>query len=188
MKRIFQNIRAFVNRVYRLSLGYKKQESALWKELKKFHFEAGWKAGVFEADKYIELIFPFEDDTPANYRYLVLDGELQCLVKVLDGFRRELATDVFVLASHFNNLLRTGAVEIDVNSSSVYYRVKKDMLVPLLYTGEIYEQLRSHHATSQDIYWAYQKLVVDNEEPALIIADLMKKRDEREAQSETEEK
>jgi hypothetical protein len=35
-----------------------------------------------------------------------------------------------------------------------------------------------HYNTSKDIYWAFQKLVLENEIPALIIADLLKKNDE----------
>jgi hypothetical protein len=75
-------------------------------------------------------------------------------------------------------------VQVDVNSATVAYRVKRDILVPLLYGGETYELMNRHYDTSKDIYWAFQKLVVDSEEPALIIADLLKSREEKGAQAE----
>jgi len=177
-------VKAFLTRTYRLSVGIEKQENIVWDDLKQLHTEAEWKCGVYEADKYIETIFAIADETPGFYQYLFLDKEFHCLVKVLEGFKPQSAVNIFLLASHFNNLLKDGVVEIDVNSSSVFYRVKKDVLVPLLYSGEIYNQLTSHYNTSKDIYWAFQKLAADNEEPALIIADLMKKRDQQVKQEE----
>jgi hypothetical protein len=172
-------IKTFINRVYRLSLDYEKQENLVWEDLKKLHTDTEWKCGVYETDKYLETVFPIADETPGFYHYGFYEREFHCSVKVLEGFHSELATNIFLLASHFNNIIKVGVVEINVNSSTVQYRVKRDVLVPLLYSGEIYDQLIRHYDTSQDIYWAYQKLVVDNEEPALIIADLLKKRDDK---------
>jgi len=48
----------------------------------------------------------------------------------------------------------------------------------LLYTNTIYDQIFGHYKTSKDIYWAFQKLVEENEAPAIIIADLLRKREE----------
>jgi hypothetical protein len=45
----------------------------------------------------------------------------------------------------------------------------------LLFNGEIYDQLICHYNASKDIYWAFQKLVEENEVPAIIIADLLRK-------------
>ena len=172
-------VKAFLMRIYRISRSKESQQNMVWEDLKKLHTEAEWKCGVYEADKYLETIFPIAEETPGFYQYMFFEQDFHCLVKVLDEYRPELATNVFLLASHFNNLLKDGVVEIDVNSSSVLYRVKRDVLVPLLYSGEIYNQLMFHYNTSKDIYWAFQKLAADNEEPALIIADLMRKRDQR---------
>jgi hypothetical protein len=41
-----------------------------------------------------------------------------------------------------------------------------------------------HYNTSKDIYGAYKKLIVDNEEPALIIADLMRNREHKVTEEE----
>jgi hypothetical protein len=48
------------------------------------------------------------------------------------------------------------------------------LLIPLLYNGEIHGQLTRHYNTSKDIYSAFQRLVIEQEAPAIIIADLLK--------------
>ena len=75
-------------------------------------------------------------------------------------------------------------VVVEVASSSVLYRVKMDALIPLLYSGEIHFQIRAHYNISKDVYWAFQRVVVDNEEPVLIIADVLNKRDNERAPTE----
>ena len=49
-------------------------------------------------------------------------------------------------------------------------------LIPLLYSGEIYDQLLLHHNSSKDLYASFQRLLVDDVEPALIIADLLEEK------------
>jgi hypothetical protein len=56
----------------------------------------------------------------------------------------------------------------------------KDILIPLLYSGEIYDQLLLHHNSSKDLYASFQRLLVDDVEPALIIADLLEEKRVRE--------
>ena len=181
MRKIVERIKAALYRAYRLSLTNEKQESLVWQDLKELHVKAEWRTGIYEADKYLETVFSIADETPGVYQYWITENELHFLVKVLDGFSPEMATDVFVLASHFNNLLKLGVVEVNVNSSSVSYRIKKDILVPLIYKDEIHNQLMIHYNTSKDVYWAFQKLIEENEEPALIIADLLKSRESEES-------
>ena len=68
---------------------------------------------------------------------------------------------------------------INVNSQYVEYHLKSDLLVPLLYTSEIYSQLNLHCNTAKDIYSAFQRLVNELEAPAIIIADLLKQNEQR---------
>jgi hypothetical protein len=184
MRTKMKQVKAFINRVYRLSLNPKKQETLVWEDLNKLHSDAEWRYGVFEADKYLETVFSIADEIPGHYQYMVFEREFHCLVTVLGGFNPDLTTNVFLLAQHFNNLLKAGVVEVDVNSSTVLYRVKRELLIPLLFNGEIYDQLMIHYNTSKDIYGAYKKLIVDNEEPALIIADLMRNREHKVTEEE----
>jgi hypothetical protein len=172
-------------RGYRSMLNGAKQEALVWEEMKKLHADAEWRSGVYEGDRYIETVFSIAEETPGVYQYWITDNELHCTVKVLDGFSPELTTDVFVLASHFNNHLKNGVVAVNVDAATVSYRLKQNMLVPLLHKGEIYEQLVSHHNISKDVYWAFQRLLREDEEPAIIFADLMKKIDQNRAEAET---
>ena len=49
-------IKFYLQRIYRLTLNFKKQEELVWKELKKLHADAEWKHGIYERDKYIVFI------------------------------------------------------------------------------------------------------------------------------------
>jgi len=157
-----------------LSLGLKKQEETVWRELKKLHAVSNWKSGVYEKEKYIESVFEIANQKAGAFFYMIYDGCFHCRVKILEDFPADFTTDLFILAAHFNNLLNNGVVIVNVNSQYVEYHQKRDLLIPLLYNGEIHEQLIRHYNTSKDIYSAFQRLIVEQEAPAIIIADLLK--------------
>ena len=167
-------IKFYLQRIYRLTLGFKKQEELVWKELKKLHSVADWKHGVYEKEKYIETIFEIGKEQGGAFYYMIYDGNFHCRVKIIKDYPIELTTDLFILAAHFNNLLKNGVVIVNVNSHYVEYHQKRDLLIPLLYNSEIYGQLTEHYNTSKDIYTAFQRLVIEQEAPAIIIADLLK--------------
>jgi len=173
----------YIRRIYRLSLKRHVQEDLVWKDLKEIHSKADWRHGIYEKDKLIETIFDIADNKLERYYYLIHEGYFNCRVKVLDKYPIELATDLFILAAHFNNLLNYGVVRVDTESLYVEYNQKIDVLIPLLYTGTIYQQLLSHYKTSKDIHWAFQQLVEKDEAPAIIIADLLKKIKDEEGQN-----
>ncbi|MBL0310578.1 MAG: hypothetical protein IPP77_13160 [Bacteroidetes bacterium] len=165
---------SYLQRIYRLSLSFKKQEEIVWEELKKLHSAAEWKSGVYEKEKYIETIFEISNEKAGTFYYMIYEGSFHCRVKIVEGFPNDLTTDLFILSSHFNNLLNNGVVVINVNSQYVEYHQKRDLRIPLLYSEEIYRQLDRHFNTSKDIYSAFQRLVIEQEAPAIIIADLLK--------------
>lgn len=167
-------IKFYLQRVYRLTLSFKKQENIVWKELKKLHSEAEWKSGIYENEKYIESVFEISNEKAGSFYYMIYDGCFHCRVLILENFPSELTTELFILAAHFNNLLNNGVVIVNVNSQYVEYHQKKDLLIPLLYNGEIHGQLIRHYNMSKDIYSAFQRLVIEQEAPAIIIADLLK--------------
>ena len=169
-----KRIQHYLKRIYRLLLPYNKYELIVWKDLKKLHQSAGWKSGFFENERYIETTFEIAKEQLSTYYYMIYDGAFHCRVKVLEGFSAEYATDLFILASHFNNILNHGVVAVNVQNQCVEYHTKKDIIVPLLYTGEIYQMLIQHHKASKDVYKAFQRLMIENEAPAIIIADLLK--------------
>jgi hypothetical protein len=50
-----------------------------------------------------------------------------------------------------------------------------------MYRDEIHNRMLKHYELSKDMYWAFVKLVDENEEPAIIIADLIKKNETKES-------
>ena len=177
-------LKEYFNRIYRLSLSPEKQEVLVWEDLKKLHALAGWRYGVYENEKYVETVFEIADEKPTTYFYIIFEGYYHCRVAILENYPEELTTELFVLATHFNNLLKNGGVLINVESQSIEYNLKREILIPLLYPGEIHEQLVGHFGASKDIYWACQRLIEENEAPAIIIADLLRMK-ETEETSET---
>jgi hypothetical protein len=177
-------IKFYLQKIYRLTLSFKKQEEIVWKELKKLHADAEWKSGVYEKEKYIETIFEISNEQGGIFYYMIYDASFHCRVKILENYPTELTTDLFILAAHFNNLLNNGVVIVNVNNHYVEYHQKKDLLIPLLYNSEIHGQLIRHYNTSKDIYSAFQRLVIEQEAPAIIIADLLSKNEKENEKDE----
>lgn len=169
MKKLLQ----FLQRSYRLTYSYEKQEEYLWEELKQLFLKKDWKAGFYEKDKFIDSVFEIAENQGASYRYYVDEGYFTCQVNILDYFPAEVTSDIFILASHFNNLLTTGSVTVNVKNNFVSYTSRREMLIPVLYPGEINQQHMKHYSVSQDIYKAFLRLVLEGEAPAIIIADLL---------------
>lgn len=170
MKKLFY----FLKRVYHLTLSEEKHEEIVWKRLKKLFTDKDWNHGVYEKEKYVETVVRIGEGYPETFYYLVYDKRFHCQVSVLRDFPIELTSELFILAAHFNNLLNSGVVKVDVKNSNVEYHLKQDLIVPLLYSQEIHQLLINHYQTSRDVYKAFQRLVIEQEAPAIIIADLLK--------------
>ncbi|MFM6994949.1 MAG: hypothetical protein ACKOWO_07540 [Sediminibacterium sp.] len=183
MKSFFIRLKYYLLRIVRISYSVKARENFVWKELKKLQSAAKWHHGVYESERYVETTFAISEDTPAPYYYMIYDGNLHCRVKIHDNYPVELTTQLFILASHFNNLLNSGVVVVNVDKRYIEYHLKTDILIPTLYTGEIQEIIIRHYNTSKDIFWAFNELIYKNEEPALIIADLLRSKNQDNAQN-----
>ncbi|HSC53042.1 MAG TPA: hypothetical protein VLC98_05465 [Phnomibacter sp.] len=175
-----KKLRYFLQRCYRLTLSAERREEVVWNDLKKLHATAKWNSGVYEKEKHIETVFPLCDNKPTSFLYLVQDGNYHCGVTVLADFPSELTTDIFVLAAHFNNHLNYGTVTVNAVGQFIEYRFKIPLLLPLLYTGELYRVSIRHYELAKDIYAAFHRLVDEEEAPAIIIADLLKNVGKRE--------
>ena len=179
----------WIERIYRLALNSSKQEVLVFKDLEKLCTELNVRYGSYKnKEKRIVATMEIIDGKIENFLYLIDDGYFHCSVKVLDNFPIELTTDVFILAAHFNNLLNHGIVRVVTESQYVEYCMTSHILLPLLYKGAIRNQIQRHCSTSEDIYWAFQKLVEENEAPAIIIADLFKKIEDEKKKLEEEKR
>ena len=177
MKEFLQKIVYALRRAYRITIDFRSPEDVFWKDLKRYHSDANYNSGIFEKEKTIETIFGISKDLSAKYYFQVDDGFFYCRVNVLQDFQGELTPDLFILASHFNNLLNNGVVKVNTESRYVEYQVKRDLLVPLLFTAEIHTQTIGHYGISKDVYVAFKRLIEEEESPAIIIADLLRSKE-----------
>lgn len=181
-----KKITLYFKRIYRLLFNRKKHEQFFWKDLKNFFDRSNFRYGIFEREKYIETFFEISKDKDQPFYYMIYDEAFHCRVKILESFSSEITSDLFILASHFNNILNNGIVSINVGNQYVEYHLKKDLLVPMLFNDEIFGSIIMHHRVSRDIYAAFQRLIIEEEAPAIIIADLIRKQDERDENKDEE--
>jgi hypothetical protein len=172
-----KRLKDYLQRIYRASLSPKKQEELVWGDLKKLHLKAEWRHGVYEQEKYIETRFEVFDGQIEKFAYFIYDSSFFCRYQLAENYPEDLTPDVFLLASHFNNVLNNGVVVVNANDKFVEHRMKNNILVPLLQTEEMYNQIMTHYNISRDVQAAFQRLVEENEAPAIIIADLMREYD-----------
>lgn len=169
-----KRLKFYLKRIYRLAQSFDRHEEIVWNDLKKMHSEAEWKSGVYEKERIIETLFEISTNKGGLFYYMVYDGFFHCRVKIFENYPTELTSEIFILAAHFNNLLNNGVVVVNVHEQYVEYHQKKQLLIPLLYPSELHTQLLQHYNTSKDIYYAYQRLIFEQESPAIIIADIIK--------------
>jgi hypothetical protein len=168
---------------YHLLLSSEKQNDIVWNHLKKYHITEKLNSGFFENEKRIESDFRITDDYQARFFYAVYKGTLYCRCKVIQDFDPELTTEMFVLATHFNNLLRFGKVMVDPTERSVEFAIDSALTEYIVYPGALQQITIMHYDTTKDIFWAFQKLINEQEEPAIIIADFLRKKQESDSTS-----
>ncbi|MFM7104745.1 MAG: hypothetical protein ACKOW8_04425 [Flavobacteriales bacterium] len=164
----------FLRRVYYVMVSHENKVKRVWNDLKRLHIEADWAHGIYERERQIETGFEVENKNLRFY-YAVDETFFYCRVKVLEDYPMDLTSDLFILAAHFNNSLRLGSVKINVNVGYVEYYLQRDLMLPLLYKGEIHSNINFHYAITKDVYSAFQRLVIEREAPAIIFADLLRK-------------
>jgi len=180
------NKRHYLKQIYRLALNPTKQENLVWEDLKTFYENLGWYHGVYENERFIETNVGISEEKALSFCNSLQGGNLCFNATILTDYPEELTTEAFILATHFNNLMSHGVVTIDVENRVVRYVLAKEIILPCLYTGEISWMHQLHCRTAEDIHWAFQKLVEENEHPALIFADLLTKlENEKNQQSQT---
>jgi hypothetical protein len=156
-----------------LYLDLQQQKACVWDKLIRLHADNHWRHGVYEQEKYIESTFQIAENTDAFYRYILAEEDVHFESCILHSFPQEITTDLFVLAAHFNNLLTFGKVVVDVNRQIVLFTHQNEASFYAVYPVKIEYHLSRHYHISKDIYWAFQKLLTEQEEPAFIIAELI---------------
>lgn len=169
----YLKLKYYLRRLYRLSIHSNKWDDLVWNDLKKIHLDAKWRSGIHEHDKLIECSFNIEDSKVLSYLHFIRNGQFYARVTLVDEFEEELINDMFILTTHLNNILIRGQVTINPTNRSVNFTDYEPILIPLLYTGDIYEHITRHYNLSKTIYAAYNRLLYEGEAPAIIIADII---------------
>ena len=121
----------------------------------------------------METTFAISEEMQTTYRYLIYEQNLHFDVRVIDSFPTEITTDLFVLASHFNNLLMFGKVVVNVNRSNVLFSYQNEVSLYSVFPEKIDHHISRHFHISRDVYWAFQKYLTEREEPVIIIGELL---------------
>ncbi|MGI9191092.1 MAG: hypothetical protein ACR2IL_03155 [Chitinophagaceae bacterium] len=171
---LWYSIKYFFHRVYRLGLKQEKWTTLVWNDLKKMHLESKWDSGIHEKTKSIQTPFAINSEMRVYFFYHVDDDFVHCRVKLLEDYDVSMSSEIFILASHLNNILRKGKVRVNPGDQFVEYVVQLPLIIPLLYFGEVNQEMIAHYNTSKDLIAAFQRLVFEGESPAIIVADLIK--------------
>jgi hypothetical protein len=165
-------------------LDEEQQKERVWNELNRLHKENNWRCGVFETDQNVDTLFQIEENQEASYRYRIDKGELHFNVGVLYSYPTECTTDLFVLASHFNNLLSFGKVVVEVHRRNVYFSYQNELSLYAVYPEKIDHHISRHFHISRDVYWAFQKYLSEREEPVIIISEALNRQENRQENTE----
>ena len=161
-----------------VNLDVKNQEIELWEKLKAFLEFKKYRFGAFEREKTCEVQLEIIESYFKTYYYSIDENELHLRVQLVEEYPLEQATDIFVLASHLNNILRVGKVKINVKYNYVEYHISKNNLLFLLDEKELVAFISSHYSVSQTLFFAYYQLINQGIPPVEIISDLLKSNEE----------
>lgn len=157
-----------------------EQKEFVWNELNRLHKENNWRCGVFETEQFVDTFFQIAENQDATYRYKIDKGELHFNVGVLYAFQTESTTDLFVLAAHFNNLLNFGKVMVDVHQQNVYFSYQNELSLYAVYPEKMSHHISRHFQISALVYEAFHRYLMEREDPAVIIGELLNKQEKRE--------
>lgn len=167
-------VKISIQRWWRLTFRGKQREEVVWQDLKDFLQHEAWRVGLFEKERYAEVLFQLSDQAIVPFYYAVQEHELNLQVNAMESIPPELISDAFILSAHLNNVLNWGKVLVDAESGVVLHHVKVNLLIPFLFPNEIEVSIVRHFHTSKDIHDAFRRLVEEREAPAIIIADLLR--------------
>lgn len=179
---LYHNIKYYLRRLYRLSVSMNKWDDLVWNDLKELHLDANWNSGVHERDKVITCHFAINDTKGLQYIHFIHNGNFNVRVTLVDEFEEEFINEMFILTTHINNIIARGLVTINPTNRSVTYTDYDPLIIPLLYSGDIYDRIIRHYNLSKIVYAAFNRLLYEGEPPAIIIADMLKENEEKNTQ------
>lgn len=151
----------------------------VWKELKRSFTNQKLDHGVYEDRKEIEARFNMNENEIKSFWYWLSkqENELYATTDILNIYPEESTTEIFILTSHLNSVLKRSKIIIDPEKSKVTL-LSKISFFDCLYDSQLIQYLVcSHFEYAKDINWAFKKLILEKEEPVFIIDELIKSKE-----------
>lgn len=172
--KFMKKIRQWLKKSRAVNLDAKSQEIRVWKQLKEFLEYKKYRFGAFESEKTCEVQLEIIEDYYKTFYFTINNNELHLRVKIFDEYPIDKATDIFVLASHLNNVLKTGKIKVNVKYNYVEYYIRKNIVLFLLEDNELLETIYTHHSTSITLFYSFFRLIENDTPPVEIISDILK--------------
>jgi hypothetical protein len=172
--KFFKGLQAFLS-------SEERQTRLFWYMLKNHLTESELVFGTYEREKTLQVDLEVAENTTLKFEYIVHRSRFFLVCRFLKYEAPEDASEIFILAQHMNNLIGhdgTLRIETDDQICSLVFNVD---FRPILfgYSG-IRELILRHHSITVDARNAFLRLMLEGEEPAIIIADLMREESENE--------
>lgn len=174
MKKRLQSLYNFFYRAYWVNCSEKKQRQQVWKLLKEWFLNENLRHGVYENESTVACRFEITENTVFEFRYSVSEHAFHCRSYICESYDAEATTNLFILATHFNSILRTGKVIINPENQTIQYTFNRSIADIIFNNSIIDSSIVNHFDTTKDVFWAFDKLLREDEEPSIIIADLLR--------------
>ncbi|MEY2792489.1 MAG: hypothetical protein RJA76_481 [Bacteroidota bacterium] len=163
----------FLKNSYRMRNRMNNAEKFVWEELLNLHKLNHWSHSVFETEKQIESVFAINKTNTKIFLYAIFKDQLLFKVVLIENFPIEHTTNLFILATHFNNNFHFGRVVVNTKNRTVEFISLVDLDIYSLLPEKISNDLSLHFGYSCDVYWGFNKYLETKDEPALIFADFL---------------
>ena len=177
IKKTYKKIATFLQMQYYAMRGENYHEEIVWKKLKKTLKIAEFKYEVNEAKQTVYANFHLATNVIGNFWYMMYSKRLFFRAIIIHNYPVEQTTNIFILAQHFNNQVNHGSVVVDVRLNYIEFRTTYHFPEIIFTKNAIQQHINDHFNVSCDVYWAFNKMLTENEEPAYIIAELIAKRE-----------
>jgi hypothetical protein len=170
-----QTIKKIFRNTYRLMLSDKGQQNCIWSDVKKFYKKNNWKYSIIEQPDVhvVQVVFQVEDKVFIEFETILNDNDLTVRTLLPWNYDEDMASDVFIMATHLNNLFRYTKINVLPESREVGIQVTAFQAMALVNTSTAQHLLNMVYETAEDVNWAYHRLLETREAPALIFAEFL---------------
>lgn len=170
-----QKLSYYLQRVFRLLVKPSNRKSIVWKDLKSTYLNLGWEHSLDENRKLIEASFIFIEQYQGIFIYQFEDDQVLYRGLIFEEFPDDMMSDLFILATHLNNVLTIGMVTINMRDHFVEFVLKEPFVKPFLFPEDIDSTIIEHLRMMDDIIFpSFYRLIYEKESPAIIIADALR--------------